>query len=678
MNKVNKYIIVCLTAVLMLTASCTDEFKFGSAFLEKAPSGDVTKDTVFNSAEYTKQFLAGIYTLQYYGLPYRRVNAFPYTYDNYSTKFDCFTDCYLSNFTNESGSNQYYNGTLTSANSYQSDMLFDYRYNNTFEAIRAGWILIENVDNVPDLSEELKKQYKAEAKCLIAAKYFDAFKFYGGMPIIKGSFSGSDASYELPRGTVEETVNFIDQLLTEAAPDLPWKFENPTVDAGHWTQASALALRCKLWQFAASPLFNSATGYHGGDTEAEQKNLVWWGGYKPELWNKLLEVCNDFFNKLNANGGYALEQATANGTGGTIRPQDYCNAYRHAYYLGAGSSEVLHFTRVNNSDAFKSSTYAWHQWQGIGRCSTNPTFEYMCKFGWADGTPFDWENMTDEDKDQMFTKGGGDATKVVYTRDPRLYETMLVCGEATAMDAATGNLSGRMREMWVGGGESGVAGALGGAGEAAFAQQSITETQAQMGTGLGNQKYYCNADGLRNGDMIQWTYLRLADIILTYAEAKLQTGDLSGAITEINKVRSRVGLKGIEKAYPAAANDKDVLLEKLLDERVCEMGLEDTRYFDLIRYKRADILQKPIHKLLTWRIKEGGNRNNPDDISQNTWFGTDQAKGIPYPTVFKYETAVVKRTRIWWTQGYDPKWYLQPWPMTEINKGYGLIQNPGW
>ena len=34
--------------------------------------------------------------------------------------------------------------------------------------------------------------------------------------------------------------------------------------------------------------------------------------------------------------------------------------------------------------------------------------------------------------------------------------------------------------------------------------------------------------------------------------------------------------------------------------------------------------------------------------------------------------------RYWWKYGFDPKWYLSPFPQTEINKGYGLIQNPGW
>ena len=28
--------------------------------------------------------------------------------------------------------------------------------------------------------------------------------------------------------------------------------------------------------------------------------------------------------------------------------------------------------------------------------------------------------------------------------------------------------------------------------------------------------------------------------------------------------------------------------------------------------------------------------------------------------------------------GFEPKWYLSPFPQTEVNKGYGLVQNPGW
>lgn len=39
-------------ALSSMTTSCVDDWKFGDSFLEKAPGGDVTKDTIFNNAEY--------------------------------------------------------------------------------------------------------------------------------------------------------------------------------------------------------------------------------------------------------------------------------------------------------------------------------------------------------------------------------------------------------------------------------------------------------------------------------------------------------------------------------------------------------------------------------------------------------------------------------------------------
>ena len=76
MKKYNKWIFnvasgLALTSVI--ATSCVDEIKFGNSFLEKAPGGSVTKDTVFNNAEYTRQFLTNLYGMQYYGLPYKNV-----------------------------------------------------------------------------------------------------------------------------------------------------------------------------------------------------------------------------------------------------------------------------------------------------------------------------------------------------------------------------------------------------------------------------------------------------------------------------------------------------------------------------------------------------------------------------------------------------------------------------
>lgn len=45
-----------------------------------------------------------------------------------------------------------------------------------------------NIERVPGMDETEKKRLVAEAKCLIAARYFDLFRHYGGLPLIYASF----------------------------------------------------------------------------------------------------------------------------------------------------------------------------------------------------------------------------------------------------------------------------------------------------------------------------------------------------------------------------------------------------------------------------------------------------------------------------------------------------------
>lgn len=128
----------------------------------------------------------------------------------------------------------------------------------------------------------------AEAKCIIAARYFDTFRHYGGLPIIRSSFEGT--SNDIPRGTVEETVKFMIQLLDEAKNDLPWVYEDMQNDAGRWTKAGAIGVKCKIWNFAASPLFNDNEAYYPGATSL----AIWYGARKPELWNNCLKPARSF------------------------------------------------------------------------------------------------------------------------------------------------------------------------------------------------------------------------------------------------------------------------------------------------------------------------------------------------------------------------------------------------
>ena len=445
MKKYNKWIFnvasgLALTSVI--ATSCVDEIKFGNSFLEKAPGGSVTKDTVFNNAEYTRQFLTNLYGMQYYGLPYKNV-ANQESSNQYVGKPEALTDLYVFTYPSCGISGPYYKGTHTANYGKRSDK-FDYLRNNVWEAVRGVWMLIENIDNVPGLGEDEKASMVAQAKCILASRYFDVFRHYGGIPLIKGTFSGTDTSYEMPRNSVEETVNYMVQLLDEAAAVLPWTVETPASESGRWTRAAALAYKCRILQFAASPLFNSDQPYYPGATG---NPAIWYGGYKPELWDRCLEACEQFFNELASKGGYSLQQAKG------TRPEDYRLAYR-AGYANLDSPEVLINTRVIDIDAFKSSHYNWHQWgdplMSIHR-GYSPTQEYMEMFPWKDGTPFDWDKAKSEGKlDEMFLKGTGTTSdgliNIELTRDPRMYEEIIVNGQQESLDWTTGNMSGYCRQ----------------------------------------------------------------------------------------------------------------------------------------------------------------------------------------------------------------------------------------
>ncbi len=122
-------------------------------------------------------------------------------------------------------------------------------------------------------------------------------------------------SYELPRATVEETVNYMINLLDEAAatPQLPWDLGT---DDTNWQRT--LLPKQLLWGssvrfflFAASPLFNDNVPYcTEPPQDAVTNHQVWYGAYKPELWDQWLQACVDFFTELQSRGYYELTQAT--------------------------------------------------------------------------------------------------------------------------------------------------------------------------------------------------------------------------------------------------------------------------------------------------------------------------------------------------------------------------------
>ena len=74
-----------------------------------------------------------------------------------------------------------------------------------------------------------------------------------------------------------------------------------------------------------------------------------------------------------------------------------------------------------------------------------------------------------------------------------------------------------------------------------------------------------------------WIELRLGDAILLHAEAMNENGNTTGALVELNKIRTRAGL-----ANSTASSQADVR-QAIQDERRLELAFEGQRWFDLVR-----------------------------------------------------------------------------------------------
>jgi len=214
---------------------------------------------------------------------------------------------------------------------------------------------------------------------------------------------------------------------------------------------------------------------------------------------------------------------------------------------------------------------------------------------------------------------GFDSDDPFTNRDPRLYETVLVNGDS---------YKGRTAELWIGGRERQNANFKGSA------------------TGYGLRKFLLERNNSTSvNSVVVWPYLRLAEIYLTAAEAlnEANSGPTAKAYQYVNTVRNRVGLADLTSGLSQSEFREAILLE-----RAKEFGWEEVRWFDLIRWKREADFTKHLH-------------------------GTD----------LKLVGGVLEATQTecperYWQSNWSPKWYLSAFPPDEVNKGYGLVQNPGW
>ena len=679
MKKIFNYILALGLATSMFTA-CVDEFNVGNAFLEKSPGVDVNSDTVFSKAEYARNFLWSAYGQIYC----------TYTAGNMmnGAPIDVLSDSYHC-YCGWGGPKQsYYTGGLTedAQDTENGNYMGKFSYStkavdqtaggrvSIYETVRKCWQIIENIENVPDMNDAEKSRLRGEAYTIMASRYFDAFRNFGGLCLIKKAYAVGEGFTE-GRSTAWQTVEFIDSLIQCAIDEPGYIWNVPNEDIGQWsgrlTKASARALRAKVWMFAASPLFNNSQPYitySKKPTGLEDELHVWFGKEDPSLWQRCLQYCNDFFNDNAANGNYyELVQPESQDEAG------YRKAFRRAYRY---RNDATHHEKIFDShpsiylsddvvNGARVNSWGWG-WNGFcldcyRQGGAVPTNELMECFGMQDGRNFPYENL--------YGKGNNpNGIDMFAERDPRLYETISVPRQS--LPAGFDYQGLYYADLWEGGGMY-------------YNKDKFGDATADDAASRYRKfKWMLDYSSSKMEDeYIGVAYIRLAEMYLIRAEAKAETGDFKGALDDLHIVRSRVGLGRLETMNPSLnlTSNKENLINEILRERNCEIGSEcGDRVYDMIRRMRQDLFTKPLHEIRVYRLDDNGNRMGVD-AAGNVTEDVQWKEGTPWPK-FEYEKPqIVNGARRWWDAGYwTNKWYLDPVSRVEIQKGYGLTQNPGW
>lgn len=477
-----------------------------------------------------------------------------------------------------------------------------------YELVHRANTVIRNVATMP-ISQETIDRVTGEAKFLRAMAYFRMLNCWGGVPYYDEScdINNEFANLDSLRSSADEIRGHILDDLNDAIEKLPVRWDD--ADLGRATKGAAYALRGKVY------LYN-------------------------RQWD---EAASDFeeivYNRTN-DYGYALHDS-------------YDNLFR--LYNGAHSNEMIF--SIQSIDG-NTSGYALDIVSYFGNKSTMrliagnaivPSTTLADMYENTDGSPFDWDDVfpgfnagdetfrrkclsvaIDQSSTVVTSTLDCDTTKVMDAyrlRDPRLCLNIITpYSHYLGTDAASSPMDKQfvLADPTKGG--------------------APMEAMAFIRNSEGWNSYFWrkwiptgNLDGYwgeYNRTPYEFPLIRLGDVILMLAEAYNEKGETDKAVTEVNKIRERVGMPGLNSGVTwLAVGSKEEMAERIMRERAFELAGEGQRYWDLRRWGKLEESVK-----------------NATDIYGN----------------LMYTRSSQERHELW------------PIPLVELDRNKNLTQNTGW
>ncbi len=514
--------------------------------------------------------------------------------------------------------------TVTTGGLTSTDGLVNGFWNEFYRGIQRANSLLANMERAKDIANPTRyEEIKAEALFLRSLFYSYLIELYGNVPYHdENTVDSQDA---LPRTPKSEIVSNIIADLEEAASILPL---NPS-ETGRTSANTANALIARI------------ALYNGDYTLATEKAQL--------VMDSGIQLDSDYESLFNANGINSQE---------TLLSLQYVTGVK------------THSLSVRQGSRFG------------GWCQLVPSQQTVDSYETINGLPID------EDPDF-------DPANPFENRDPRLKASIAVPGEEwsghiieTHSDSlATWKIeNGAKSERVYNPNSTNPAGvsivdpisgntfSSGGANRFVsftgyFWKKFSDEPTLKQETGLWA--------GAAEHPVI---LMRYAEVLLTYAEAKIEAGDIDSSVLDaINTVRERA-YNGSGIAYPAITTTDQTELRRIIRrERKVELADEGLRLFDIRRWEIAEKLMNTVlfGSPANGFSKIGGDLGFIPNIDEDGFVTYPGAPSQPRIEKGNLDYRELE-TRI-----FDPaKDYLWPIPDAEIqaaaSNGVTLDQNPGY
>ncbi len=496
------------------------------------------------------------------------------------------------------------------------DESYRHSWGDSYKGIRQASIFIQNIDMNTKYTEEERADMKAQARFVRAYYYWLLLRKYGPVPLLPDEGLDYTSDYDdlaIQRSSYDECVEYIESEMRLAAKDLP--LTRAINQVARPTRGAALAARARALIYSASPINNPRPGDPDkfSDLVDYEGNCLMSQEYNEYKWARAAAAARDVMELPGENNGHRYE----------------------LYHKKA--TNIAEPGYPATITPYQDGDFSTKTWNEGGYSDIDPYESYRAVFN---GSLAMYQNP-----ELIFSRGRNQGVNSIAEM-VKLQMPKTLGGGNNAY-----GMTQKMCDAYY------------------MANDGFSGTGVYLRSGIGIMKYVHPDDTNRKEIKAKAEpAIRFAEILLIYAEAlnELEDGssydipswdgstsysvkrDVDEMKKGIRQVRRRAGVP--DYTMPEY-QDRDVFRKKLKRERQIELMAEGQRYFDLRRWKDAEVEES--------KKNYGCNFYMSDVEEQREQFYTP-IEIADLPTAF------------------SRKLYFWPISHDELKRNKRLTQNPGW